>query len=246
MRPVTKANVGDTIVLENGLPHTIVVDYIPYQTAKPALIANLGSYCSYCEVAIPVERDIAVEHIQPKGLPKYSTLETRWSNFLLGCSTCNGRDNKDTKDVVLADCHLPNRNNTFKSLEYKAGGVVTVNPILSSESKAHAQALLELVGLDKSPATSSPTDTRWRRRLNDWNLAKRYHNKYLCHCVDEDVIIDLVMSRGGWSIWFTVFKGSDAVRERLINCFPGTCSSCFDCNNHYEPIDRNPGQTDPV
>ena len=238
MRPVSKARVGDRIVLADGSQHIVVVDYDPYGTAKPALIANLGSYCSYCEVIIPGERDIHVEHVQPKGLAQYTPLMNRWSNFLLGCSTCNGKDNKGEKDVVLAECHLPHLNNTFKSLEYKAGGVVTVNPILSGASKDHAQALLELVGLDKTPATSRPTDKRWQRRSQDWRIANRYHKKYLDSSVDEDVILDLVMSRGGWSIWFTVFKGCDAILERLINDFPGTCSS--------EPLDRNPGKTDPV
>jgi len=246
MRPVTKADVGDTLVLKGGSHHIIRADYSPYRKAKPALRANLGDYCSYCEVPIFVERNIEVEHIQPKGLTKYSVLKTRWSNFLLSCSTCNAPDNKDTKDVVLGDCHLPHRNNTFKSLEYKAGGVVIVNPILSGISRVHAQALLELVGLDKSPITSNPTDTRWEGRSINWNLANRYLQKYIRHEIDVDSIIELVMSRGYWSIWYTVFKGCDEIRRRLISDFPGTCASCFDEHNHYEPIDRNPGQSDPV
>lgn len=246
MRPVTKASVGDIIMLEDGTQHTVSASYSPYQSAKPALVANLGRFCSYCEESYHMDRDIHVEHVQPKGLTKYAHLEEQWTNFLLGCATCNGADNKDTKDVELASIHLPYQNNTFKSLEYKAGGVVTVNPSLIGDSKLHAQALLELVGLDKTPATSSPGDTRYRKREKDWKIATRYLKKYLDNKVDEDIILDLVLNRGGWSIWFTVFKGCDAVRERLISGIPGTCALCFDANNHYEPIDRNPEKADPV
>ena len=246
MRPVTKASVGDVLALVDGTQHSVVGTYSPYQNAKPALVANLGRFCSYCEEAYHYDRDLHVEHIQPKGLPKYAHLETAWTNFLLGCATCNGTDNKGDKDVVLAEYHLPHLNNTYKSLEYRDGGVVMVNPALAGDSQTHARALLELVGLDKSPATSCPGDKRWQKRREDWKKAERYLNKYNAHKADEETIVDLVKSGGGWSIWFTVFKGCDAVRERLVNDFPGTCKECFDPNNHYEPVDRNPGNSDPV
>ncbi len=233
MRPVTKATV-------------VNATYNPYQLAKPDLVDNLGLFCSYCEEAYHMERDLQVEHVQPKGLPQYAHLENEWSNFLLSCQTCNGADNKDTKDVVLSEVHLPHLNNTYKSLEYRAGGVVMVNPALTGDSQRHAQALLKLVGLDKTPATSKPGDKRWRKRSEDWGIANLYLKRYLAHKIDEDTILELVKYRGGWSIWFTVFRGCDAVRARLISDIPGTCTACFDASNHYEPIDRNPGQGDPV
>lgn len=246
MRPVTKASVGDVVTLADGTRHSVTATYAPYQDAKPALIANLGRICSYCEEAYHYDRDIHVEHVQPKGLAQYAHLETVWTNFLLGCATCNGQDNKDTKDVVLGEVHLPYLNNTYKSLEYRAGGVVMVNPALTGDSQRHAQALLELVGLNKTPVTSSKGDKRCWKRGEDWKMADRYLKKYQAGKVDEDTILDLVVNRGGWSIWFTVFKGYDAVRERLINGVPGTCAACFDAGNHYEPVDRNPGNADPV
>ena len=50
-----------------------------------------------------------------------------------------------------------------------------------------------------------------------------------------------------WSIWFTVFKNHDEVRAAMIDAFPGTAKNCFDPDNHYEPIDRNPDNpNDPV
>lgn len=67
-------------------------------------------------------------------------------------------------------------------------------------------------------------------------------NNFLLCCK----ICNTVKDKGQWSIWFTVFKGIDSVRARLISDFPGTCASCFDANNHYEPIERNPGSPDPI
>lgn len=246
MRPILKAGIGDRLVLEDGSSQTVASDYYPYQAAKSLLVANLGSICSYCEDAYHQPRDLQVEHVQPKGLPQYAGLESKWSNFLLSCATCNGADNKDTKNVVLADVHLPHLNNTFKSLKYMPGGVVVVNPALIGPSAVHAHELLTIVGLDKTPASSNPGDTRCLKRRKDWKIASHYLTKYMNGEISEDIIIDLVSNRGGWSIWFTVFYGYDAVRARLITDFPGTCASCFDPNNHYEPIDRNPNASDPV
>lgn len=246
MRPVDKAAVGTNVILYNGVSHIVQSDYSPYKTAKPVLEANLGAYCSYCECPYQNPRDYAVEHIQPKGLPKYSLLETKWSNFLLSCDTCNGADNKDTKDVILSDCHLPHLNNTFLSLEYAPGGVVSVNKSLKGISIVHAENLLNLVGLQKTPKTSLPSDKRWANRSKNWDLATKYYAKYKSGIADVDTIVDLVQARGGWSIWYTVFAGEDVVLKRLIDDFPGTCKSCFDPDNHYKPIERNPGNTDPI
>ena len=228
-------------------------NYADYSDAKHCLCMNLGTFCSYCEKAYDDERDLQVEHIQPKkykdanGNYKYAHLETAWSNFLLSCSTCNGADNKDTKDVVYGNCHLPHLNNTFLSLCYKAGGVVEVNPSLQGKSADNARALLELVGLDKGPKDSSAKDNRWKIRLEKWNLANNFLKKYLAGNIDVDSIVALVKGHGCWSIWFTVFKGHDNVRKALIEQFPGTAASCFDAQNHFEPICRNPqDEADPV
>ncbi len=251
MRPVNKLPIGSKIVLVNGETHTINSDYSPYKCAKLALIANLGMYCSYCEDAYHQERDLHVEHIQPKNIvvksqKPYAHLETKWSNFLLSCATCNGADNKDTKQVVFGEVHLPHLNNTYLSLRYRAGGVVEANQELTGISYSNAVALLHLVGLDKTPITSKSGDKRWCKRSNDWNIAQRYLDKYRSGKTDIDTIVDLVKSRGGWSIWYTIFCDIDDVRMALL-AFPGTAKQCFDPKNHYNPILRNPQNTiDPV
>ncbi|MCQ2402601.1 MAG: HNH endonuclease [Lentisphaeria bacterium] len=209
------------------------------------MVANLGSFCSYCEVAVHDASSLAVEHIQPKSLPEYTDLETKWSNFLLACQTCNGKSNKGSRNVVLDQIHLPHRNNTFFSLKYAPGGVVMVNPMLQGISRLRAENLLNLVGLNKTPQNSG-TDKRWLRRSEDWKYAEKKLKDYQAGRFAIDDIIEYVKARGGWSIWFTVFDNEDAVRERLIRDFPGTSVKCFDAANHYQPIERNPGQADPV
>lgn len=249
MRPVVKFE-PQKYPLPDGGEIEIKASYTNYRDAKPTLVFNLGCFCSYCEDAYHQMRDLHVEHVQPKGLLKdgvevYAHLTTEWSNFLLSCATCNGADNKDTKDVVLEECHLPHLNNTFKSLVYKAGGVVEVNSTLLGNALSHAENLLHLVGLHKSPATSCPGDRRWEKRRKDWDIACKYRTKYERGTADITTIVDLVRERGGWSIWFTVFEGIDEVRKALVQ-FPGTASECFDPENHYAPIDRNPGKNDPT
>lgn len=72
-------------------------DFADYDDAKPFLLARLGPFCSYCERRIPT--NLAVEHIQPKGVPKYAPLEKTWDNFLLACVNCNSTKGDD--DVLL-------------------------------------------------------------------------------------------------------------------------------------------------
>jgi uncharacterized protein (TIGR02646 family) len=227
----------------DGSTHVVKAQYKPYRLAKGPLCMNFGEYCSYCEHPIDY-RDLEVEHIQAQSL--YPQRIPDWDNFLLSCSTCNGNDNKSNKDVVIGHCHLPHLNNTFLSLRYLDGGVVIVNPALTGQSKINAENLLELVGLDKSPAEAE-SDKRWHYRQETWNLATRYLNKYINGEVSVDVIIDLAKAEGHWSIWFTVFANHDQVLEKLISDFPGTAADCFDANNHYRPIERNPSNiNDPV
>lgn len=253
MRPVEKWQVGHNYIY-NGVNNIVQQTYNnpDYREAKPVLTANLSRMCSYCEKTYDEDRDLQVEHIQPKkfknaaGVYIYAHLETQWVNFLLSCSTCNGQDNKDTKDVVYGTCHLPHLNNTFLSLCYDAGGVVSVNSSLRGISYDNANALLNLVGLNKTPQTSGKKDERWRIRSNNWNLANRFLTKYQNNETDIETIIELVKGRGGWSIWFTVFRGYDEVRKALIEQFEGTAVNCFDPNNHYDPVPRNPGSADPV
>lgn len=241
MRPVEKWVVGTTVVLDNG-NYTVQSDYHPYGNAKELLLHNLGDYCSYCGKYDP--QDLQIEHIRPKSL--YPKLATKWDNFLLACATCNGAGNKGDKDVVIGECHLPHLNNTFMSFVYKSGGVIVVNPRLAEISKRNAEALYNLVGLGKLPSQDKK-DKRAQVRFEIWNRAEIYREKFDKGGLNLDDLMTVVKWSGRWSIWFTVFKGVDEVRKRLIDEFPGTAKNCFDANNHYEPIFRNPNNlNDPV
>ena len=132
---------------------------------------------------------------------------------------------------------------------YDETGRVKVNDNIPALSQVRAQNLLNLANLQRYPGKDNPTspkDFRWAHRIEAWTLASRYKERYLNGAITEDDIICLAKLKGQWSIWFTVFKGIDSVRARLISDFPGTCASCFDENNHFEPIERNPGKPDPV
>ena len=246
MRPIVKAKVGSAVTYVDSQGHTVnhVVQeyYADYKETKLPLVGNLGPYCSYCERQL-LASDLAVEHIEPKSK---NGKETEWADFLIACNVCNGVK-KDS--VADRDSHWPHLNNTFLSFIYDNTGRIKVNPDLSAQSRAHAQKLLDLIHLQRCPDSSDiPTemDFRWCKRYETWNKATRQKELYLHRSINEEDVITMAKSSGYWSVWFTVFAGVDVILSRLISDFPGTCASCFDKDNHYAPIERNPGCDDPV
>ena len=73
--------------------------YTAYGQAIGDLEERLGIYCSYCERRVAT--NLAVEHIQPKGLDAYEMLAVRWDNFLLGCVNCNSTKKDKARDRRL-------------------------------------------------------------------------------------------------------------------------------------------------
>lgn len=127
MRPVEKRIWTDV----NG--NEIDKVYLPYGSAKDDLIDNIGKYCSFCEVPIPPKSSLAVEHVLPKSLSKYSDLINSWSNFLLGCTNCNSV--KGSSDFSLSETHLPHKNNTFLSFQIKESGLLQLSDKLVDKEK---------------------------------------------------------------------------------------------------------------
>lgn len=246
MRPIEKKKPGEIVCYTNSnhqeVEHTIQEHYQNYGDAKFPLVSNICQYCSYCEGNEKIH-SLEVEHMAAKsqgGSP------TAWSNFLLCCKICN-----TTKgiEIINDEYHWPHLNNTFYSFIYDETGRVKVNDNIPALSKVRAQNLLNLVKLQRYPGTDnlpSSKDFRWHYRFEAWNKAYRCKEQFLNGLITEDDIISNAKYTGQWSIWFTVFKGVDSVRSRLISDFPGTCAACFDRNNHYEPVERNPGCPDPV
>lgn len=208
-------------------------DFARYQDAKPFLVSRLGAYCSYCERH--VQANLAVEHIQPKGLPAYARLVGRWENFLLGCVNCNSI--KLNKDVDPAALLLPDRDNTAAAFDYSADGRIQVAASLTTVAHAHALALLGLVGLDKPIAVHTDENgkqvalDRVAQRMEVWAIAQEALGDVSASPGVEAVRRQVVRSaraNGFFSIWMTIFAADADMRNRLIDAFAGTRGSgCF-------------------
>lgn len=247
MRPINKPQAGLQITYldsnGNNVQHTIRANYNHYNDAKAPLAGCIGSFCSYCESKKDLG-DVAVEHIAAR---HNGGAATAWDNFLLSCNVCNS--NKGTTIVNYFDYHWPHVNNTFLSFVYDATGRVSVNPNLAGDSLVHATNLYNICKLGRYPRSGqnpSRADFRWRKRFEVWNKAQKDLGKYQGGALSLDDVLEDALFLGCWSVWFTVFAGEDDVRRELIARFPGTEATCFDAANHYEPIERNPGQPDPV
>ncbi len=221
-------------------------DYDPYRDAFGPLVGRLGCYCSYCERRIPTQ--LAVEHVQPKGLPQYAHLIGRWDNYLLGCVNCNGT--KGDKDVLLDAVLLPDRDNTAAAFAYTLDGKVQPQPSLTPDQAALAWATLKLVGLEK-PVSQVMDENgqmvavdRVSQRMETWLMAESSKDD-LSQCAPaaqellRRQIVKTAQTSGHFSIWMTVFAGDEEMRRMLIDGFhqdgvfygfEGTARDCFDAN----------------
>ncbi len=248
MRPVEKTQPDEQVTYTDScggeVNHKVQREYPKYGDAKMPLIANIGNYCSYCERCRDVDA-LDIEHLVAKSR---GCSATAWDNFLLCCKVCNSVKGKQIVDEN--NYHWPHKNNTFISFIYDETGRVKVNPKMSELSKCKAENLLDLIGLGRHKDTEEdlPTqsDFRWKGRYETWNLATRQRKLYLDGKIIESDVIDVALTKGYWSVWFTVFKDIDPILKRLITDFKGTSASCFDANNHYRPVERNPGCEDSV
>ncbi|CAG9225669.1 HNH endonuclease [Paraburkholderia sabiae] len=219
-------------VMRGVSPQT--TDFKSYDDAKHHLVSRLGSFCSYCERHI--KTNLAVEHIQPKGLAAYAHLTGTWENFLLGCVNCNST--KGDKDILLADVFLPDRDNTSAAFDYLPDGKIAISNALSPVSQTKAENLLSAVGLDKPIVTYLDENgkqvalDRVAQRMEVWGIASEARNDVAAapgnHTVRK-LVVKLALAHGFFSIWMEVFAGDSDMRKRLIRAFPGTeASRCFD------------------
>jgi uncharacterized protein (TIGR02646 family) len=206
-------------------------DFDDYRGAFPHLHARLGPFCSYCERRIPTA--LAVEHIQPKGLPQYAHLVGRWDNFLLGCVNCNGT--KTDKDLHLDAVFLPDRDNTGAAFEYLPDGKVVPAAGLTADQRQMAEETLALTGLDK-PLNAVVDENgqlvamdRVSQRMEVWLIAERSHTHWQQNPSDElrEQIVQTARGHGFFSIWMTVFRNAPDMRDMFIGRFPGTATTCF-------------------
>ncbi len=234
MRPINRGEIPKN---QDGS----AIKYSDYTQARGKLIERMGEYCSYCEMQL--DSSLAVEHVQPKKTDSSKTTiterELNWHNFLLSCTNCNST--KGNKDVVLEDYLWPDRDNTFKGIAYKEGGLVCAAPGPKTDE---AKRLIKLVGLDKTPTTSKASDRRWLNRKEAWDMGMRAKRRLSENNIEamKEQIVDTIKSNGYWSIWMTIFSDNSDMKQRFITTFPGTAENCFDANNNYEAIPRPGGQ----
>ncbi|HEP1206062.1 HNH endonuclease [Stenotrophomonas maltophilia] len=203
--------------------------YARYQDAIGDLEDCFGSYCSYCERRFPAL--LAVEHVSPKCLD--AARETDWTNFLLGCVNCNST--KGSTPTNDCDFLWPDKDNTLKAIEYKAGGMVVPSPALSPHVHAKTSALIELVGLDRHPGQTpdkrpSDRDKRFEQRERVWQLAIRMQAMLARNDNSDfrETIAELAVGHGFFSVWISVFLADADMCSRLFNAHVGTERDCFE------------------
>jgi hypothetical protein len=215
--------------------------FTKYEDAKQPLANRIGCYCSYCERRLP--NNVAIEHIFPKDPTLgYAHLREEWDNFLLACVNCNS-----TKRVTIIDEStylLPDRDNTFHCYDYLDSGLVEVNA--NNPIAIYAQNTSNLVGLNKYSYPFDPDEElliyhaleRASQRKSTFDLATKYRIKFDQNLIDAELIIDLALGYGFFSIWMKTFEGVTAVRQELIRAFIGTEANCFD--DDTDPISPRP------
>jgi hypothetical protein len=247
MRPIVKSVKNNA----DGTPS----EYNPWGDAKPELVEELGSFCSFCE-KYNSRSALHVEHVYGKKCVDaadnyiYDHLKYRWDNFLLACVNCNSV--KNNKDIALTNPALPHINNLIHFIESTIGGVIVVKNGLLQAELNQTNNFISLVGLDRLPGhpQHSDKDDRWDERLKVYDIAQRQLRKYeqIPRKTDLDTIVDLARTNGCFSIWYYTFKKYDEVLNVLINGmiidgehikpFPGTHNQSFDSANHFKTIVR--------
>lgn len=203
--------------------------YGKYQDAIGDLEDCFGRYCSYCERRFPAL--LAVEHVSPKSSDDSRT--TDWTNFLLGCVNCNStKGDTPTNDQ---DFLWPDKDNTLKAIEYRAGGLVVPSPTMDPQIVPKAVALIGLVGLDRHPGQSAikqPTDRdrRYLEREEKWQLAQLMREMLARNNTDDfrDAVVILAKESGFFSIWIAAFHDDPDMRRRLVDAHVGTARDCFE------------------
>ncbi|HWL09927.1 MAG TPA: HNH endonuclease [Planctomicrobium sp.] len=189
----------------------------------------MGTYCSYCERRLPTS--LAVEHVIPKSLDP--SLQTAWKNFLLGCTNCNSvKLNRPTNN---RDFLWPDVDNTMLAYSYHQGGFVKIASGLKPSQLKKAKKLMDLVGLDRHISAGNPVpakrDKRWQQRKDAWDAAVQSRLR-LTQLGDvpaaQELIIEIAVGLGFFSVWMTVYSDHQAIRQGLIQKFKGTAVDCFD------------------
>ena len=122
-------------------------------------------------------------------------------------------------------------------MPYNESGEIQLSPRLSARTQQLARATLTLVGLDRRSQDIANANGRLiaidrvNQRKSARRVAKRAKELLSSNPAAEvsDAVILLAQATGFFSIWMEVFRDNPAIRNRLIDAFPGTRDSgCFD------------------
>lgn len=226
MRPVNRGLIPKN---EDGTDKV----YTSYGQAKDDLRERLSSFCSYCEMNIDNQPDI--EHVSPKS--KNPNLLNEWSNFLLGCKTCNTikDNNNDSRDGYV----FPDIQNTSFLFVYSENDV-KVKDNLSADIEVLAIATFDLLKLDRKLDTSNRIDDRAFARLNSWNKAQEALKDFLELPDNQAMIRQTARSCNSFfSMWIQIFKDYSEVKKAILENVSGTALECYDENyNPKEDLNR--------
>jgi uncharacterized protein (TIGR02646 family) len=130
-----------------------------HEDVKNALVALFHGKCAYCESYIRHVDYGHIEHYRPKS--KYRRLAFRWSNLVLACGICNGKEYKSD--------HFP----------LKAQGGPLINPCAEEPSKHLAFEYDQVARLASVRGKTKRGETTQRTLgLNREDL-RTYRSKYI-------------------------------------------------------------------
>lgn len=228
MRPIVRGDPPQMAGFEPEIP--------TYRKFAAPLEERVGPYCAYCEMRL--NEGIKLDHVRPKSVDPHLALD--WLNLLPSCVFCNSI--KGSQPVDPLNYLWPHRDNSFLAFLYEPDRVPRVNPNLET-SRDRAQNTLSLFKLDLEPRhhCDGSLDRRLRQRIETWRKAQDAKSD-LTQCPSDGMrrsIVNTATSTGFWSVWMTVFADEPVMRQRFIDAFPGTCTSCF--NSKTEPNPRAGG-----
>ncbi len=244
MRPINK---GDIPSNEDGSPKS----FSNHRSWRKDLVDRIGNYCCYC--GMELKNSPQVEHVIAQNID--STLSLDWYNLLLACGACNRA--KSDNSCPPHTHYLPDTHNTYLAFDLyltinprqsgEEAAFIITNSNLTANQAAKANNTIKLCRLheDTTYDPDKVTDLRWRFRFqafqnaelwrknwNDWGNSKA--DKFI------PLLMTAALPTGFFSVWFRVFEDVPTVKKALIEGFIGTALNCFDENNNYDPIWRNP------
>lgn len=199
---------------------TTTKTYTRYDDALVDLTDQMGHYCSYCEMG--VNNMIEVEHVHPIN---HGGDELNWENFLLACKYCNTI--KSDNNLSRAGYLWPDTDNTDLLFDYTLDhDVVKVKTGLDTAIETQADALLQLVKIDRYPGTANrPTkkDKRWILRDEVIKTAMSSYNRWIKIKDDDITPFRKVLAEqiaetslvGFYSVWCKVFENDQIVLDEI-------------------------------